>query len=203
VDKQGGKEVNVVEESVGDVTDGDVRRAQATNATIIAFKNKIEKGAKILADAQSVMIITSNIVYDLSRAVEDFLTGKLGPAAEAELEVLAVFSQDKLEKQLVGGRVTKGIFRGKSTFEIMRRAGAAVVVVGIAPVVGGAVAAGAVPVSAPAGNNEPAKSAGTGRVTSIHEKKTEIAQAEKGKEIGILAGSQTAIQIGDILVIRK
>ena len=211
VDKQGGKEVNVVEESVGDVTDGDVRRAQATNAAIIGFKNKVEKGARNLADAQSVMIITSEIVYDLAKAVEDFLTGKLGPAAAGELEVLAVFNQDKLEKQLVGGRVTKGIFRGKATFEIMRRGGSAVTAVttgtdgatGTAGAATPAVAGAAAAASAPAANEEPAKSVGTGRVLGLREKKAEIAQAEKGKEIGILASSKTAIQVGDILIIRK
>ncbi len=187
VNKQGGKEINVVEESVGEVTDGDVRRAQATNATIIGFKNKVEKGARNLAEAQTVMIITSDIVYDLAKAVEDFLTGKLGPATAGELEVLAVFNQEKLDKQLVGGRVTKGIFRGKSTFEIMRRAGTAVV--------GGAEGAAAI--------EEPAKSVGTGRVLGLREKKSEIAQAEKGKEIGVLLSSQVTVQVGDTLVIRK
>jgi translation initiation factor IF-2 len=206
VDKQGGKEVNVVEESVGDVTDGDVRRAQATNATIIGFKNKVEKGARILADAQSVLIITSNIVYDLSKAVEDFLTGKLGPAVAAELEVLAIFNHEKLDKQLVGGHVTKGIFRGKATFEIMRRAGngGSATVAGTAPTPAGAAAGGAIAsAAASAASEEPAKSAGTGRALTLHEKKTEITQAEKGKEIGILLSAQTAIQVGDILVIRK
>lgn len=196
VDKQGGKEINVVEESVGDVTDGDVRRAQATNATIIGFKNKVEKGARNLADAQVIMIITSDIVYDLARAVEDFLTGKLGPTAAGELEVLAVFNQEKLDKQLVGGRVMKGIFRGKSTFEIMRRAGA----VGAAAVAG---TTGAAASAAAAATEEPAKLIGTGRVLGLREKKSEITQAERGKEIGILAGSQVTIQVGDTLIIRK
>jgi len=173
VDKQGGKEINVVEESVGDVTDGDVRRAQATNATIIGFKNKVEKGARNLADAQTVMIITSDVVYDLAKAVEDFLTGKLGPATAGELEVLAVFNQEKLDKQLIGGRVEKGTFRAKASFEILR------------------------------GSSAPKTSLGTGRALSLREKKSEIATAEKGKEIGILASSQIAIQVGDTLVIHK
>lgn len=182
IDKQGGKEINVVEESVGDVTDGDVRRAQATNATIIGFKNRVEKGAQNLAEAQSVLIITSNVVYDLAKAVEEFLSGKRGPAAAGELTVLVVFSQDKLEKQLVGGRVEKGVFRGKASFEIMRAGNAA----------GDSSAA-----------DVPKVSAGTGRALTLHEKKTEIATAEKGKEIGVLVSSQIAIKVGDTLVIHK
>ncbi len=115
-----GKEVSIIDEMVGDITDGDVKHAVATGATIIGFKNKVEKGARNLGEAQGVNIITSEIVYDLAKAVEDFLTGARGPAAAGELEVLAVFNQEKSEKQLVGGRVVNGTFRPKATFELLR-----------------------------------------------------------------------------------
>ncbi len=120
VDRKGGKELNLIEGSVGDITDGDVRHAQATQAAIIGFKNRVEKGAKVLADAQEITVITSDIVYDLADAVEEFFTGTRGPAAAGELEVLALFNQEKLEKQLVGGRVGNGTFRGKASFDIVR-----------------------------------------------------------------------------------
>ncbi len=120
VDRKGGKDLNIIEESVGDVTDGDVRHALATKAAIIGFKNRVEKGAKVLADAQEISVITSDIVYDLADAVEEFFTGSRGPAMAGELEVLALFNQEKLEKQLVGGRVGHGTFRGKASFDIVR-----------------------------------------------------------------------------------
>ena len=120
VDRKGGKELNIVEESVGDITDGDVRHAQATQSTIIGFKNRVEKGARTLADAQEVSVITSDVVYDLADAVEAFFTGTRGPAAAGELQVLAVFNQDKLQKQLVGGRVNGGTFRDKMHFDLVR-----------------------------------------------------------------------------------
>ncbi|HVO29083.1 MAG TPA: translation initiation factor IF-2, partial [Candidatus Paceibacterota bacterium] len=120
VDQKAGKEVFLVDQSVGDVNDGDVRLASATGSTIIGFKNRVEKGARNLADAQFVEVITSNIVYDLAKAVEEYLTGARGPAAVGELEVLALFNQDKLDKQLIGGRVANGTFRAKATCEIVR-----------------------------------------------------------------------------------
>ena len=172
IDQQGGKEINIVEESVGDITDGDIRHAMATNATIIGFKNRIEKGAKNLSDAQGVTVIVSEIVYDLSDAVEEFFAGGRGPAAAGELEVLAVFNQEKMNKQLVGGKVLNGTFRPKTGFDVVRGH------VGSTPV-------------------------GNGKITGLREKKSEIFQAEKGKEIGVLVDSQTLIQIGDKLMIRK
>lgn len=168
-----GKVLAIIEEGVGDITDGDVKHALATESTIIGFKNKVTSGAKTLADAQSVLIITSNIVYDLAKAVEDFLTGRAGPAAAGELEVLAVFNQEKPEKQLVGGRVTAGIVRGKTTFDL-RRAG-----------------------------EDPGQSFGAGRVLELREKKSEIMQAEKGKEIGLLVSTPTLIQVGDRIIVKK
>ncbi len=172
IDQKGGKEINIVEEGVGDITDGDIRHAIATKATIIGFKNRIEKGAKVLADAQMVTVITSEIVYDLSAAVEEYFSGARGPLAAGELEVLALFNQEKPQKQLVGGRVINGTFRGKMSFDIVRGH------VGSTPV-------------------------GNGKVLGLRENKSEIFQAEKGKEIGVLLDSQTVIQVGDKLLIRK
>jgi translation initiation factor IF-2 len=172
IDQKGGKEINIVDEGVGDITDGDIRHAMATQATIIGFKNRMEKGAKVLADAQTVTVITSEIVYDLSTAVEEFFSGKRGPAASGELEVLALFNQEKPQKQLVGGRVINGTFRPKTSFDIVRGH------VGSAPV-------------------------GSGKILGLREKKSEIFQADKGKEIGVLIDSQTIVQVGDKLVIRK
>lgn len=174
IGKKDEKGIVVVDESVGDITDSDVKNALATGATIIGFKNRVEKGAHNFAEAQAAVIITSNIVYDLATAVEDLLAGKRGPQAAGKLEVLAIFNGEKLEKQLVGGRVTEGIIRGKASFEILR------------------VAEG--------GAQEPV---GSGKILSLHEKKSEITQAEKGKEIGILANSGTAIKIGDVFVVKK
>jgi hypothetical protein len=44
---------------------------------------------------------------------------------------------------------------------------------------------------------------GHGKVLSLRENKSEIFQADKGKEIGVLLDSQTIAQVGDKLVIRK
>ncbi|HUC31236.1 MAG TPA: hypothetical protein VMR99_00910, partial [Candidatus Paceibacterota bacterium] len=172
IDQKGGKEINIVEEGVGDISDGDIRHAIATKATVIGFKNRVEKGAKVLADAQTVTVITSEIVYDLATAVEEYFSGARGPAAAGELEVLALFNQEKPQKQLVGGRVVNGTFRGKVLFDIVRGH------VGSAPV-------------------------GNGKVLGLREKKSEIFQAEQGKEIGVLIDSQTLVQVGDKLLIRK
>ena len=168
------KGIAVVDQSVGDITDGDVRNALATNAAIIGFKDRVEKGSQNLAEAQRVTIITSKIVYELADAVSEFLAGKRGPQAIGKLEILALFNQEKLEKQLVGGRVTEGVVRGKASFELLRKSES-----GTEEVIG------------------------SGKVLGLREKKSEITQAETGKEIGVLANVSAAIAVGDVLVIKK
>ncbi len=168
------KGLRIIEASVGDITDGDVKQASATGAIIIGFKNRIERGAENLAEGRKVRIITSKIVYDLEKAVEEFLVETDSPIA-GELEVLAVFNQERNDKQLVGGRVTHGVFKPKALFEIMRT------VDGFSS---------KTPIA-------------TGRVTTLREGKSEIMTAEKDKEIGLVVNSSAIIQVGDRLVIKK
>ncbi len=176
IDQAADRGLHVIEETVGDITDGDVKHAAATGASIIGFKNRVEKGAVNLAEGQKVRIITSKIVYDLEKTVKEFLLGTNEPVV-GELEVLAVFNQEKPDKQLVGGRVSAGVFRPKAGCDILRR---------------GAAEADSQMVAL-----------GTGRIFGLRDKKTEITTADKGKEIGVLVSSPVLIQVGDKLVIRK
>jgi translation initiation factor IF-2 len=167
--------LNIVEEKVGDVTDGDLKTAIAMGAHIVGFKIKVQKGARNLAEAHEVHIVTSEIIYDLVKVVEEFLTSAGKPATLGELEVLAVFNQKKLTEQLIGGRVLSGIVKTKAPFDIMR--GATVVSDG--------------------------KTQGAGRILTLREGKKEIISAETGKEIGLLVNSPALIVVGDRLVVRK
>lgn len=114
------KPLRLIGESVGEVTDNDVQLAISTESVIVAFKSKTSKAAVTLADANKVRIISSEIIYKLLEAIDEFLKELEKPAAAGTLEVLAIFSQEKLDKQLVGGKVVDGFFRNRTQFEIER-----------------------------------------------------------------------------------
>jgi translation initiation factor IF-2 len=114
------KPIRVLGESVGDVVDADVKLAIPTKGVVVGFKSKVQKSAKIFADAQKVGIVTSDIVYKLVEAVEEVIRGGAQAAPTVIVEVLAVFNKEKLDKQLVGGRVTEGTVRVKQQFELSR-----------------------------------------------------------------------------------
>jgi len=171
--------LTILDESVGEVGDNDARLSITSGAVIIGFRSKLDKGAKNLAEAHGVRIITSEIIYDLVKAVEEFLGTLEKPPAIGELEVLAIFNQAKPEKQLVGGRVVDGIVKNKGTFEIVRG------------VVGGN------------GAQSELKAVGSGKILNLRDKKSDVVQAEKGKEAGLQVNSAVLIKAGDRLVIRK
>lgn len=111
--------VEVVDQNIGEITDGTVREASSMGAIVIGFHTKISQAGKNLARGQSVRIITSDIIYELVKKIEEEIERITKPGPRGILEVLAIFSQQG-HTQLVGGRVTEGIMKNKSEIGIVR-----------------------------------------------------------------------------------
>ncbi len=99
--------LRVVSQTIGEVTDGDVKLASTTGASIIAFNVKTTKPAENLARAQRVKIISSDIIYRLIEQVETMDKHANEKKVAGILELLAVFS-NKNKKWVVGGKVLEG-----------------------------------------------------------------------------------------------
>lgn len=111
--------VEIIDENVGEISDSHVRLAASFGALIIGFRTRASSGAKTLALAQNVKIITSEIIYELIKKIEEEVEFITKPPAKGTLEVLAVFSA-KGNKQLVGGKVTGGTIKNKAHVSIER-----------------------------------------------------------------------------------
>ncbi|MEZ4156900.1 MAG: GTP-binding protein [Candidatus Paceibacterota bacterium] len=116
-----GKTLHIVQENVGNVTDGDVKLAQSTGALILAFNVKVEKAADFAAKERGTKIISSKIIYEILETLEGYFAHQETGGAGAVLEVLAVFNTSKLEKQIVGGKVVEGVFKNKGKLELRRQ----------------------------------------------------------------------------------
>ncbi|MBI2075059.1 MAG: GTP-binding protein [Candidatus Harrisonbacteria bacterium] len=112
--------LTIIDESVGDVTDGDVKDAIGHHAIIIGFRTRATKAAEELARVQRIEMIQSEIVYDLVKAVEERLKSTIQTKAAGILEVLAMFGK-KGKAQIVGGKVTEGEIKNNAELEISRR----------------------------------------------------------------------------------
>ena len=118
---QGNVRINIMEESVGEITDGDVKRSAPHGAIIIGFNAKSTKAADNLAKALEVKVLTSKIIYELVQAIEREMKNIENPPPLAEVEILALFSQ-KDKKQLIGGKVLSGALKNNIQVKIFREA---------------------------------------------------------------------------------
>jgi len=111
--------LEIINQSVGEISDGDVKDALVTNSIILGFRIQANKAAENLARTHNVLIITDEIIYKLVERIENDFK-ELGKSKfSGELEILAVFSA-KGNKQTIGGRVNRGQIRVKSWIEVQR-----------------------------------------------------------------------------------
>lgn len=109
--------LQIIDKSVGDVYENDIKLAQSAKAFIAGFKIKVDRGALNMAKSQNIQIITSPVIYDLEKQVQKYVNANaLKP--KRILEVLAVFGKRKDKKQIVGGRVITGTIKNQEVFEI-------------------------------------------------------------------------------------
>ena len=115
--------IEVVAKGLGNITDSDVLKAEATNSIIYAFTVKPTTTAHELAREKSVEVREFNIIYKLFEDVLDALD-KLMPEEKTltelgKMEVLAVFK--KLDKGGVfGAKVTGEKVRVGSKMRVLR-----------------------------------------------------------------------------------
>lgn len=112
--------IKIVSSSIGDVVDNDIKLAEASNSKIISFKSKTQKSAQNLAQIHGIEIISSNIIYELIQTIEEKIKEIEKPPVMGILEILAVFNNKNLDKQIIGGKVLLGTIKNKSKFEIER-----------------------------------------------------------------------------------
>ncbi|MDD5547727.1 MAG: GTP-binding protein [Candidatus Pacebacteria bacterium] len=111
--------VDILGESIGEISDGDVKDAISTGSIIIGFRNKINKTAENLARDNNVTVIRSEIIYELLEAIDEHFGGLGEKETIGEFEVMAVFG-NKAGKQIIGGKVIRGEIKNNSLVEIRK-----------------------------------------------------------------------------------
>jgi len=114
--------VKIIHASVGAVTDSDVSMAAASEGIVVAFHAPVPNGARAIAEREGVSVREYEVIYALLDDITGLLKGLVEPV-DAEkivghLQVLQVFLTKKSE-QIVGGRVTDGVFK-RLPFRIQR-----------------------------------------------------------------------------------
>lgn len=111
--------INIVFTGVGNMTDGVVKDAIATNSWIIGFNVKIEKIVQNMAKSSKIKIINSNIIYRIVEEIDNEIKNLNQEIKGGKLKVLATFSKQG-EKQLIGGEVVFGFLNEGDKFNVTR-----------------------------------------------------------------------------------
>jgi translation initiation factor IF-2 len=104
-------QVRIIHSSTGNITEGDVMLALASEGLIIGFNTNVDIGARRLADAKGVDIRVYDVIYSLIDDVDKALKGMLEPViievVEGRAEIRQVFPAGKGTK-VAGCYVTDG-----------------------------------------------------------------------------------------------
>jgi translation initiation factor IF-2 len=117
--------LRIVSTGIGFISEGDVKLALTkAGSVILGFDTKIDNSAKTLAERDSVMIQTFDIIYKLTEWLEAYMTEKT-PKMKTEVihgkaKILKLFSATK-DKQVIGARVEEGQIALNDEVRISRR----------------------------------------------------------------------------------
>lgn len=115
----------ILDISVGDIGESDIKLASADKTTIIVgFNARMDARARDLYEKEGITVETFNIIYKLS----DYLSEEIAKrrprittlVSTGKAKILRTFSETK-DKQVVGGKVTEGTIAKDSEVRILRR----------------------------------------------------------------------------------
>ncbi len=103
--------IKVVSSGIGNISESDVSRAQATGATILAFHAGVSTSVKRMAHREGVTIKLYQVIYelldDVKALLEDMLSPEIIETIVARLLVKGIFRQTP-SRTICGGEVTTG-----------------------------------------------------------------------------------------------
>src|SRR6186997_2901948 len=108
--------INILREGAGDINEGDINLASASDAVVIGFNTKLDAGAERSQEATGVDVRIYDVIYkltdDVGQALQGLLAPKLVEQVEGRAEVRMVIKAGRAGN-IAGSYVTDGrIIRG-------------------------------------------------------------------------------------------
>ena len=123
--KEGPVKIQIISSGIGAISEGDVKLTDSNaEKFLLGFNVKIDPQATSLAERLGIEIKVFNIIYKVTEWLEETILVRT-PKIEVEesiglAKILKIFSENK-DKQVVGGKVEKGLLAVGSTVKITRR----------------------------------------------------------------------------------
>ncbi len=122
IDSQGVK-VKIISKGLGNISEGDILRAETNQAMILGFNVKLTPSAEELARDKKVTVSVHRIIYDLINEVKLKIQDLVKPEIErvdlGRLKVLAIF-RTEAKVQILGGKVLDGELKAGTMLEAKR-----------------------------------------------------------------------------------
>ncbi len=116
--------VKIVRKGLGNISDGDVKQAEASQALIIGFNVKLDNVIEDLARERKVKIKLYNIIYDLINDIKEEMKNVVGAEIVrknlGQMKVKAIFKTEA-KSQIVGGEIKESQIQAGVKTEILRQ----------------------------------------------------------------------------------
>jgi translation initiation factor IF-2 len=116
-------QVNIIHKAVGQISEGDILLAAASNAIIIGFQVRPSFQARKLAEKEEIDIRLYSIIYDAINEIKAAMEGMLSPEIKEEivatLEILEVFKISKTGT-IAGCMVKEGKIKRDTKVRVIR-----------------------------------------------------------------------------------
>jgi len=161
--------INIIGESVGQLSETDVEYAETTKSTILAFHTKITPASEKLIKKLEVNIVASDIIYEILEWVESeemkYVKHEIKIEVTGKAKILAVFTSEKANIQIAGGEVVDGKIVDNQTIQIYRED----------------------------------KLLATAEVSQLQRNKDKVTAANMSQQFGISLATRTKLKIGDVI----
>ncbi|MDD4902388.1 MAG: translation initiation factor IF-2 [Patescibacteria group bacterium] len=115
--------VKILNKSLGNIIEGDIARAEGSNAEIVGFNVKISPTIEVLIREKGIKVHAFNIIYDLIDYVQaemkKLVVAKIQRVDLGRVKVLKIFRTEN-KSQIVGGKVLDGQAKNNVHVEILR-----------------------------------------------------------------------------------
>ncbi len=116
-------EINIISTGVGPITENDIILAQASDAVVVGFNNRMDINARKAAEREGVSVQIYNIIYELINEVRAAMSGLLEPIIEkvyqGTTEIRKIYKLPKIGK-IAGCYVLDGKITRNSLVKILR-----------------------------------------------------------------------------------
>lgn len=115
--------VRVISKGLGYITEGDIKRAEDSGATVLGFNVRMSPAIEILVRERQVTVKLFSIIYDLIKYAKEEMQLLVKPEINrvdlGRLKVLAVFRTEN-DSQIVGGKVLDGELQNNALIDVKR-----------------------------------------------------------------------------------